>query len=198
MKRLIIGSSIAIVSIFLVASYAFFNIFNITQAQIKKLDLVITTSSSEKFYDGKALTDFNWTLTSGNLYEEDQIFGVMESSITNVGEMENLVGITILDKNDNNVTNNYNITYVIGTLKIHPRPITLESESATKMYDGLPLTHEVFKIVQGSLLSNHDLSVYIENKITNVGMLENHFDVSIYDENEVDVTSNYDITKISR
>src|SRR5690606_18742746 len=125
-------------------AYAFFNYFEITQAQIRRLDLVITTASEEKIYDGTPLSNDNWFISSGNLLNEDTIHGVMETVITDVGVVENVIGITILDANNYNVTNNYNIVYELGTLTILPRPLGIYTESQETVYDGTVLSHKVW------------------------------------------------------
>ena len=74
---------------------------------------------------------------------------------------------------------------------LKPQPITLRSISASKVYDGTPLTATGLEIVEGSLLPGHRLSVVDSVAFTNVGIRDNTLRVKILDESGNDVSKEY-------
>lgn len=74
---------------------------------------------------------------------------------------------------------------------LKPQRITIESPSASKVYDGTPLTATGLEIVEGSLLPGHRLSVVDSVAFTNVGIRDNTLRVKILDENGNDVSKEY-------
>ena len=76
---------------------------------------------------------------------------------------------------DSDITDCYEISYANATVIIEKRPITLESESSTKLYDGNPFVYAVVKIVEGSLAET-DKVIYTEyTSVTEVGEYDNKF-----------------------
>ena len=53
----------------------------------------------------------------------------------------------------------YSITCNYGRLRMQPRPITIRTGSAQKVYDGQPLNHNVFEIVAGSLADGDSIQL---------------------------------------
>ena len=74
---------------------------------------------------------------------------------------------------------------------LKPQRITIKSISASKVYDGTPLTATGLEIVEGSLLPGHRLSVVDSVAFTNVGIRDNTLRVKILDENGNDVSKEY-------
>ena len=118
------------------------------------------------------------------------------SSIIDAGEMDNEIKVSaIRDRAYRNVAENYEITYIFGKLKVNKRTITLTSQSADRVYNGVALTNK--NVVLGGLgLAKRETIEYGNfASITNVGFVKNTFDYIIYNKNGEDVTEkNYDIT----
>ena len=113
--------------------------------------IVITAASNRWMYNGSAHSDGSYTVTYDGaeitanaegkyiLPTGDEVTAVVTGSVTNVED-------TVAENNkitEYTVANagNYNsIQTVNGTLEITPRPVTLTSETASKIYDGTPLT----------------------------------------------------------
>jgi hypothetical protein len=87
----------------------------------------ITAASDSKAYDGEALTNDGYELTGGTLNEGDTIVSVtVTGSQTEVGESANVASnARIVDANGNDVTANYVISYVDGTLSVTKRAVTV-------------------------------------------------------------------------
>jgi hypothetical protein len=89
----------------------------VTTAQIP---ITVTAASATKEYDGTALTNNGYTLTSGLLSNGHTIQSItVTGSQTEVGSSANVVsGMVITDAAGNNVTAGYAITYANGTLTV--------------------------------------------------------------------------------
>ena len=104
--------------------------------------ITITANSKDKTYDGTPLTDGGFTFTQGVLVAGDELTAVVEGSATNVGdEGKNVVKSYKVMRGDVDVTGNYTFENSIdGKLTINKRTVTLTSATASKEYDGTPLT----------------------------------------------------------
>lgn len=98
-----------------------------------------------------------------------------------------------------NVTSNYSITPVSGTLTVGQRAITITANSQTKVYDGTPLTNAGYSITGGSLVSGHSLiSVTNTGTQTNVGSTANvSGTATIHNNASENVTTNYNVSYIA-
>ncbi|SNU08064.1 Listeria/Bacterioides repeat-containing protein, partial [Lachnospiraceae bacterium] len=85
--------------------------------KIAKKAITITADSSDKVYDGTALTNNSYTYTP--LALGDSITSVTVSgSQTNVGSSANVPSAAVIKKGTADVTSCYSITYANGTLKV--------------------------------------------------------------------------------
>ncbi len=154
----------------------------------------VQTNSDTKVYDGTALFNENYTITLGTLVTGDNINVIDNTDITNVGVVDNVLTLEILDSLLNDVTSNYNITFDNGTLEVTPRPISVQTNSDTKVYDGTALFNENYTITLGTLVTGDNINVIDNTDITNVGVVDNVLTIEILDSELIDVTSNYNIT----
>lgn len=161
--------------------------------------IVIKTQDIEKEYDNTPLTDQTHELKEKPDLVDGHTFtyGGPYAEITNVSETSNTLLITdIFDITGQSVINNYDIQYEYGKLKIYPRTITIESLSASKIYDGQILTYPK-TVEDGKLLPGHKYICDGFVTVTDVGEYPNEFqDVYIYNEYDVDITYNYEVTKV--
>ena len=114
---------------------------SITKREGEGKTITVTAANDEKLYDGTPLTNNDFTHT-GVLVDGDVLTAVVEGSATNVGdEGRNVVKSYKVMRGDVDVTGNYTFGKSIdGKLTINPRKVTLTSETASKEYDGTPLT----------------------------------------------------------
>ena len=105
-------------------------------------------------------------------------------------------GQPIIKFDGSDITFNYEITCFDGILEIEKRPLSIVIDSKSKEYDRTPLTCNTYKIVSGSLVNTHTLSLLGQSpSITLVGEIINDFEIDIVDKNGESVYSNYDLTK---
>jgi transglutaminase-like putative cysteine protease len=101
--------------------------------------------------------------------------------------------------NQTDVTNNYNILYSYGTLRVTPRPITVCPSDASKIYDGTPLYASEAQVVEGSLASpTHSLQATFAGSRTNVydTGASRVSSLEIWENGDTKVTKNYTVTLI--
>ncbi|MFA7377049.1 MAG: transglutaminase domain-containing protein, partial [Acholeplasmataceae bacterium] len=71
--------------------------------------------------------------------------------------------------------------------------LTISTASDFKVYDGAPLSNPTWAIKSGKLNKNDSIQVTMSSSITAVGSIENEIGVTIFNENDLDVTNNYNI-----
>lgn len=110
-----------------------------------------------------------------------------------------IVDYTIYDKDDNDVTGEFEITLKNGTLQVYAAKITVTTESSIKEYDGTPLiNHNIEEVDLSGLLYGHHFNNSAINfkdssSQTNVGSIANDFTYS----NEL-ITDEYGISVIDQ
>ena len=160
---------------------------------VLKRHLTLLSPSAEKIYDGILLTTDGGDIVEGTLANDHRIVIHNTTWMINAGEKENKFTVTVFDGNDTDVTENYDLTYAYGTLKIHRLPITLQTESAVKVYDGTPLTHSGWDIVTGELLPGDTIHVAFTGTQTACGVADNTAVFTVKSQGGDNVTQNYDI-----
>lgn len=143
----------------------------------------VTSGSAEKEYDGTELYANSAEVTYGEIVE-GQSFEVTEyPAIKNVlqsAEGNNTVKITIYGADGENVTDNYYITYISGTLTVTPRKIVVKTADDEKVYDATPLrkasdysTYHFGNPEEDGLLNGDTLILVSSVSITDFGSIEN-------------------------
>jgi transglutaminase-like putative cysteine protease len=165
--------------------------------EITKRQLEIKVLDKEKTYDGTPLTSNEPEILKGALVPGHSLKITAIGSRTAVGENSNeITQATILDGNGRDVTHNYELVLVSGTLRVLPREITIRTGSAGKIYDGAPLFDTGIEVVTGSLTSGESIFVYGFTEIVDVGSSENILEFGIVDGSGNNKTENYEITSV--
>jgi hypothetical protein len=165
----------------------------------ERLTLEITAASDSKVYDGTPLTNDGYSITDGTLADGHTLVSVtVTGSQTDVGSSDNVPSNAVIMDNGTDVTANYDITYVNGTLTVTAREIEITAASDSKVYDGTPLTNDGYSITDGTLADGHTLvSVTVTGSQTDVGSSANVPSNAVIMDNGTDVTANYDITYVN-
>ena len=166
--------------------------------EVKKTNVTIKSNTNEKVYDGTALTDGGFSVDPGFLLE-DFVFDVQVlGSRIEIGESSNTLGsYAVKNKTGEDVTKNFNVTKKEGTLRVVEKEedlkpvLVYKTGSAFKTYDGTPLENPEYQRKSGELLPGHHEVVVMNSSITNAGVAPNKIEVTILDENDVDVTDEY-------
>lgn len=166
--------------------------------------ITLTAGSDEKVYDGTPLTCNAFTeygLLNGHKTSVSDL--IINGSQTNAGSSPNTIdrsSVIITDDDGNDITGNYAVELVPGTLTVTKKPITVQAKDTEKVYDGKE-QHCDAEVADGSLVGGHTLetaSSYsaddCEHHI-NAGVHSDYItDVFVLDANGRDVTDNYDIS----
>ncbi len=154
-------------------------------------EIVVNAKNAAKTYDGTALTESGSEVIGlPNGYTAEV---TVSGSITNVGTAENKVTSVVIRKGDEDVTDQFKtITKNSGTLTVSKRSVSLSSETASREYDGTPLTAPKVTVGGDGFVAGEVKDLKATGTITNVGSVVNAI---AYTENSSFKAGNYEITK---
>lgn len=158
-------------------------------------NLVISSGSVSRVYDGETLMNHDYELQYGKVKDDETLEVVFTKTISEIGTVQNEFFVIIRDENSNIVTSKYDIEYIFGELTISPVPLNIITATSSKTYDGESLSNESWDLLSGTLLEGHTLKVNVIGEITEVGSVENDFVTTIVDENNKEFTHLYAINK---
>ena len=157
----------------------------------------IALKSAEKVFDGTPLTSGHCDVVDGSVAPGETLRYESTGTQTLAGQSVNYISVSILDKDGNDTSNQYEILYRAGTLTVTPRKISIRSADATKPWDGKPLSSSGWELLAGQLCEGHEINVKTYGVQTSVGECDNEIvHVAIFDTsggNRVDVTNSYQI-----
>ena len=159
-----------------------------------KYSITLRANSLTDKYDGttKAISGFASLSFSvdGNKYTVEGV--TAEASAIDAGTYPvNAVGeAVVLDANGNDVTSQFEVTVIPGSLEIEKRSLTITSGSAEREYNGAPLTNSTVEITGDGFAEGDGASYGFSGSQKTVGSSENTFTYTL---NEGTKASNYDI-----
>jgi len=154
--------------------------------------LRITANSCSKKYDGLALADDGYTYTQGILKDGDVLSATVEGTITDAGSVSNEVTSYIVMRDTQDVTDEYDIEIINGTLTVNKRSVTLISATDEKKEDGNPLTNDTVTESGDGFADGEGATYEVTGSQTEIGTSANTFE---YELNDGTSESNYTITK---
>ena len=161
-----------------------------------KTVITVTANSDSKEYNGAAQSVEDYTVAG---LDDGYVLSGLTATVsgTNVGTYTNAVtGTPVITKDGVDVTEQFTVNTKNGTLTITKKALTITADSASKVYDGTPLTKDTYT-VSGLAEGDSVSSVTITGTQTAVGTANNvPSDAKIVDGDE-DVTGNYNITYVN-
>ena len=157
---------------------------NLGTLTVNPKDITVSTGSAEKTYDGTALTDSEVNISG--LVEGETVTVTAAGSIKDAGSVENTCSIAWGTAKEGN----YNVTEEPGTLTVKRAALTVETGSATRVYNGEALTSSEVTIT--GLAAGENITVTPTGTITQVGSEENTCSIAWGTAKE----SNYDLTPV--
>ena len=158
--------------------------------------ITITALSGTMVYDGGEMTVDEFSFTRNILVEGDILYADVEGAITNVGTVPNVVtGYRVL-RGTVDVTENYTFNpSVNGALTVTRRPVTIESATDEKTYDGTPLTNNTITVTPTAtgegFVRGEGARYNVTGTITEIGSVDNTFTFTPLSNTD---TANYTIT----
>ena len=161
----------------------------------RQRSLVIRAGTAEKAYDGVELVCEEWTLVHGELKSGHTIVPAFSGSQLAPGQSANQVTVRIVDGNNTDVTGEYSIEYLSGTLSVYSTKLHIVASDLSKTYDGTPLTPtgNEWMLESGALMLGHQIQATFSASLTEVGTCESPISALITDEAGNDVTGLYEI-----
>jgi uncharacterized protein YnzC (UPF0291/DUF896 family) len=163
---------------------------------VKQRPITIRAASLMKMVDGTPLSSDEYTIEPSIALLPEHIIEVkVEGIISEVGREDNIVTrVVIKTKSGEDVTRNYNVKTITGSLIIYDgATLVFESDTNQKAYDGRPLTDSDWRLVSGDLRDSHTVEVKVSGSQTELGTSDNTISVKIFDDNGRDVTGDYNI-----
>ena len=148
-------------------------------------ELYFTTASGVWTYSGQAHDTMTYTVNGGTTAYQSGVgvtlpngqdvltVTLVGNTATNVAQgavPNNYAAYTIMN-GTTDVSAQYTVTPVIGTLKINPKDVTITPASDEKVYDGTPLTNSTYQV--DGLVSPNTLVAVVEGSQTAVGQSNN-------------------------
>ncbi|MCR5498282.1 MAG: InlB B-repeat-containing protein [Paludibacteraceae bacterium] len=150
--------------------------------------ITLGSGSAEKVYDGDVLSEQTVSVISGSLVGTESFIYSNFANLISADTIENTFSYAPASGTS---LSNYNISVQNGSLIVQPRPITLTSATATKIFDGTPLSQPTVTVSSGSFVGVDEFVYSNFASITGVGTVENTFN---YAPAPGVTLSNYDVT----
>ncbi len=164
---------------------------------VVKRRLSLKSATVERVYNGVPLSNDKISIIEGSLAPEHDMVSQTSARLTGVGEVSNKFTVAIRDFSGKDVTDNYNIEYNFGTLRVLASKITVYTGSDAKVYDGEEFACDTFGISSGSIATGESLDAVFSTVARNVGIYENKATFSVISAAGIDTTQNYIITVVT-
>ncbi len=165
--------------------------------KVNKRKLFVQTKNGEWVYSDVAQSNSSVTPLSGGdgLVGGHLLRSEKWTEITDVGEVENVVEVGVF-RGESDCSENYEIAYTNGTLKVTHRPITVKSLSIKRVYYDQPISRKEYSLAgEYALVEWHQTQLVEYAERTEVGETENKIKVEILRTADgKPVTTNYQIT----
>ncbi len=158
--------------------------------------LVVTIHSAQKEFDGEPLTCEEYTIKKGVLKKGHKLEVTFGAQQTEVGWVENTAVVKVTDAIGADVTNHYQVETNPGKLTVTKRKLVFKSGDMQKVYDGTPLTHEMWDPVVGTLPEGYTASATFTGAQTIPGASDNSFAIMIQDAHGRPAHQNFDVSCI--
>ena len=147
-------------------------------ADATEVVVYISGNTGTEKYDGteKAVTGYKVTSISSNLYKENDFAFTGNATVSATDARATSYPMGLTAGNFENKNDNFsNVTFVVtdGSLTIDPRTVTLTSESATKEYDGTPLTRPDVTVSGDGFVEGEVSGIKATGSITYYGEVDN-------------------------
>jgi len=172
---------------------------NLGKLVIIKKTIIVETISQTVVYNGvEQFANEDGYLLQSELVNGHEFSCVVTGHGADAGSYEIFVDEWNVVETASNIdkTGNYEIKEQKGKLIVNPRRIVLQADSASKTYDGTPLTKNTYTPIYGSLVSGHYFSlVMVDGSQTMAGESENVIGLVVISSSQGEKTSNYEIGK---
>lgn len=147
-------------------------------ADATEVVVYISGNTGTEKYDGteKTVTGYKVTSISSGLYKESDFAFTGNATVSATDARATSYPMGLTAGNFENKNDNFsNVTFIVtdGSLTIDPRTVTLTSESATKEYDGIPLTRPDVTVSGDGFVEGEVSGIKATGSITYYGEVDN-------------------------
>lgn len=147
-------------------------------ADATEVVVYISGNTGTEKYDGteKTVTGYKVTSISSDLYKESDFAFTGNATVSATDARATSYPMGLTAGNFENKNDNFSkVTFVVtdGSLTIDPRTVTLTSESATKEYDGIPLTRPDVTVSGDGFVEGEVSGIKATGSITYYGEVDN-------------------------
>ena len=148
-------------------------------ADATEVVVYISGNTGTEKYDGteKTVTGYKVTSISSDLYKESDFAFTGNATVSATDARATSYPMGLTAGNFENKNDNFSkVTFVVsdGSLTIDPRTVTLTSESATKEYDGTPLTRPDVTVSGDGFVKGEVSGIKATGSITYYGEVDNY------------------------
>jgi|GEM_PF-5763010 len=163
---------------------------------VNKMAITVTAATLTKVYDGTDLEFKKEDITFSPALPSAFTFSVaVPSKFADVAKKDVTLATLKILMGSEDVTANFDLKIVPGSMEITKRPITIETKSASKVYDGRPLTNKAVVTPVVGKLDGDQIQLKFTGSQTAIGQSDNTATATIINKaTNKDVTANYDIT----
>lgn len=166
--------------------------------KVTAIKIKVTTADIDEEYKGTPYSDGTLTYDESKLVSGHEIVvvGALTEQTDYTEGVPNALTVKVTDKDGNDFTDNYDIDCKYGTIKIRRRVLQVTTGDVSGVYSGEPQSNPNPAKVGESLLTdlNHRLETLNEYAWTNATDGEkNKTTYKVLDENDDDLSNNYDI-----
>jgi hypothetical protein len=169
-----------------------------TEQQAKHVSITVKAASKSWTYDGEEHSDADVSLVSGTLKSGDVLEAEVDGTVTDVADTaagNNVVksAKVLRGEGGRDVSGEYDITLVPGTLSVTKRNVLLTSPTAEKAYDGEPIDASEVQVSGDGFARGEGANVTMTNPRTEVGTSMNEFS---YELTQGTDANNYSISTV--
>lgn len=163
------------------------------ELKVLPLQLNLRTDSAQKVYDGRPLHAEGWALESGTLLDGHSLSAKTVTTVHQVGSYENELTAVVTDANGTDVSHLYEFNVTPGQLVIGAIPLYITTGSASKLYDGTPLSCNDGWVTAGTLEPGATIVPEVPYLHSDVGTAENATTFRVVDRDGNDISNRYQI-----
>jgi hypothetical protein len=153
----------------------------------------LTCTGGNKLYDGDALRSRDLRLVGGSLVSGQSLEVIEYNELIFPGSIPAQPHYRIVTRDGVDVTDQYHVVEAFPHLTVEPYKIFIKTGSAEQLYDGTPLTNNLWEHVKGELLSGHRMEVQLTGSQTEAGTGKNMAEVHFFDQQGRDVSQIYHV-----
>ncbi|MGN0818827.1 MAG: hypothetical protein ACI4M6_00320, partial [Christensenellaceae bacterium] len=166
--------------------------------------ITIRITDAEKVYDGTVLTSDEYEIviseTGLGLPVNHLITLECDGEQLTAGSSANGLKSVVITFGEDDVTSNFEISCIQGTLTVKAAAITVDVESVSKVYDGLSVSSKNYTVVNAEALPENSSLLLDETSVlefTEAGIYDNLLKFKVYDGSDNDISGNYEIEIIN-